>query len=203
MSAAAAIVGALVAGAWIVLAGGSSHGRLATISRRQTQRAARRAARRAGSSGYRARTPPLRSADLALMLDLVAAGMRAGSPPPAALHAACAALSGTHADQLRGVTATLALGGSWQVAWADLPASLRVVERALRLAWHSGAAAAALLESAADDLRRRDRRQASAAAERLGVRLVLPLALCALPAFVLLGLAPVLLSLGMDLLAAG
>lgn len=198
MSAAAVVAGALVAAAWIVLTGRSSHGRLATISRRPGRRVAR-----GGSAGYGARTPRLRSTDLALLLDLVAAGMRAGSPPPAALHAACAALSGAHADQLRGVTATLALGASWKVAWADLPASLRVIERALRLAWHSGAAAASLLESSADDLRRTDRRQAAAAAERLGVRLVLPLALCALPAFVLLGLAPVLLSLGMDLLVAG
>lgn len=202
MNAAAVTAGVLVAGAWITLAGGSSQARLATIACRPCRPAPFHRGSR-GSRGHRVRTPPLRSTDLALLLDLVATGLRAGSPPPVALDAACAALPAAHADQLRQVTATLALGASWEGAWTGLPPSLRVVERALRLAWGSGAAAASLLESAADDERRTERRQGAAAAERLGVRLVLPLALCALPAFVLLGLAPVLLSLGMDLLSAG
>jgi len=45
------------------------------------------------------------------------------------------------------------------------------------------------------------RSAARTAAARLGVRLVLPLGACFLPAFVLIGLVPVLLALGIDLLS--
>jgi tight adherence protein B len=44
------------------------------------------------------------------------------------------------------------------------------------------------------------RSSARTAAARLGVRLVLPLGVCYLPAFVLVGLVPVLLALGIGLL---
>ena len=40
------------------------------------------------------------------------------------------------------------------------------------------------------------------AAERLAVRLVVPLGLCHLPAFIALGIVPVVASLGLDLLGA-
>jgi pilus assembly protein TadC len=44
-------------------------------------------------------------------------------------------------------------------------------------------------------LRRRRNREAEKRAAALGVRLVIPLGACALPAFVCLGVVPVLLSL--------
>ena len=43
--------------------------------------------------------------------------------------------------------------------------------------------------------------KALAAAERLAVRLVLPLGACHLPAFVILGIAPVVASVGMSMLS--
>jgi len=72
---------------------------------------------------------------------------------------------------------------------------LEATHRALRWAWDAGVAAAPLLTGAAIRERRAARRQANVAAGQLGIRLMLPLGLCFLPAFVALGLAPVVLSL--------
>ncbi|WP_083881934.1 MULTISPECIES: type II secretion system F family protein [unclassified Curtobacterium] len=70
------------------------------------------------------------------------------------------------------------------------------VERArlaevLVLARRAGVPAAALLRAAAEDVRDDAAGAALAAAERLAVRLVLPLGVCVLPAFVLVGVVPV------------
>ncbi|PPF44502.1 hypothetical protein C5B85_10190 [Pseudoclavibacter sp. AY1F1] len=68
------------------------------------------------------------------------------------------------------------------------------VERVLTLAREAGVPAASLLRSEAA-LERRDARSASSAkAAELGVRLMLPLGLCVLPAFLLLGVAPLILA---------
>lgn len=149
------------------------------------------------------REPPLRDAEVALLMDLTAAAMRAGAPAVDALRIASCSLQPPHQEMVRAVTAALSLGAPWTSAWRGAPAAVRAVEGALGVAWHSGAPAAALLESGADELRRRSARRAAAAAERLGVRMVLPLGLCALPAFVLVGLVPVLLSLGRGVLGGG
>ncbi|KAE8762071.1 secretion system protein, partial [Georgenia thermotolerans] len=53
-----------------------------------------------------------------------------------------------------------------------------------------------LLRRAAEAVRADRQRQAQEAAARLGVRLVLPLGLCFLPAFVLLGIVPVVVAAG-------
>ncbi|WP_205687556.1 type II secretion system F family protein, partial [Cellulomonas endophytica] len=66
---------------------------------------------------------------------------------------------------------------------------------ALGPAWAAGASPVAALRALADRRRAEQRRRAREAAARLGVRLLLPLATCLLPAFVLLGLVPVVLSL--------
>ena len=66
---------------------------------------------------------------------------------------------------------------------------------------HDGAAPAEALRAAADLLRRSRHSQALEAANRLAVRLVLPLGACYLPAFVLVGLVPVLISMARGSLA--
>ena len=72
--------------------------------------------------------------------------------------------------------------------------------QALRRSWEDGVAPGGALRAAADAARRERHARAIEAANRLGVRLVLPLGLCYLPAFVLVGLVPVLLSMGRGLL---
>jgi tight adherence protein B len=99
----------------------------------------------------------------------------------------------------------LAGGGSWSGAAAAVrrvvgERTLDPIERArlsetLSLARHAGVPAAALLRIAADDLRDDVATEALAAAERLGVKLVVPLGVCVLPAFVLVGVVPVVVGI--------
>ena len=64
----------------------------------------------------------------------------------------------------------------------------------LTLAQRAGAPAVELLRASAADARRRRRTDGRLKAARLGSRLLLPMGLCTLPAFLLLGVAPMLLS---------
>ena len=75
---------------------------------------------------------------------------------------------------------------------ARLPAGLAEV---VDLSERTGLPAAALLRARADDLRRARDAAHGRAVRRLAVLLVLPMGLCLLPAFVLLGVVPVLLDL--------
>ena len=69
----------------------------------------------------------------------------------------------------------------------------------IRFSARTGVALAPLLQSHADELRRGEHRRRQIAAARLGVMLVLPLGVCVLPAFVLMGVVPVLITLVGDL----
>lgn len=67
--------------------------------------------------------------------------------------------------------------------------------RVLAFAVRTGAPAARMLRAEALAVRRRTRREAEKRASSLGVRLVLPLGLCSLPALICLGVLPVLIGL--------
>lgn len=67
------------------------------------------------------------------------------------------------------------------------------VAAVLDLATRAGVPAAELLRSEAEQLRRAARSDGQRKAETLAVRLMLPLGLCVLPAFMLVGVAPLLL----------
>lgn len=69
------------------------------------------------------------------------------------------------------------------------------IRRGLRFATSTGAPSAALLHAHAAQLRRRHNRVIERRAAALGVQLVLPLGLCSLPAFICLGVVPVVLGL--------
>lgn len=64
----------------------------------------------------------------------------------------------------------------------------------LDLSARAGVPAAALLRAEADEARRDARATAQAAAAALGVRLMIPLGVCVLPAFMALGVGPLLLA---------
>lgn len=131
--------------------------------------------------------------DLATAVDLVAVAVGAGASVPHALRSVGAALGGRRGDDLARAGAAILLGAAWSSAWAHAPV-LGAALDGLGAAWAGGTAPGPALRTAADELRRRRARAAHEAAGRLGVRLVLPLGLCFLPAFVLLGLVPVLVS---------
>ncbi len=132
------------------------------------------------------------AADLPLAVDLLAACLRAGRPPQAAVATVAKAISGPLGDLLAGVGHRLGLGADPIDAWSTLLteppcASLaRAVQRALR----SGAPLAKSLEHLADDARSARRWTVEEQARAVESRAVVPLGLCFLPAFVLLGVVP-------------
>ena len=119
-----------------------------------------------------------------VMLDLVCAALSAGLPTAAAVEAARTSAGGV---------------GTSPAGAPDLLGHPGLA-RALRLSERTGASAAVLLRRAADDARVARREAIAVATGRLGVRLVLPLGLTVLPAFVLLGVVPVVLGLAHGLL---
>ena len=142
---------------------------------------------------------PVRQVDAAVVLDLTRAAIVAGASVPGALAALAEALPPGQGGPLGRVVTALRLGASWLEAWQGAPEGFRPLQHALEPAWTDGVSPVPLLRQAADTVRARRTARAREAAARLGVRLVLPLGLCLLPAFVLLGLIPVLLSTGSGL----
>ena len=138
--------------------------------------------------------------DAAVLLELVAAALGAGTPVPRALSTIADAVPGAVGTSLARAAAALALGGSWESAWAGAPPAVRAVGDALEPTVATGASPVPLLRAAAAAARRRRRSAGRAAAGRVGVWLVLPLGLCFLPAFLLLGVVPVVLSIAGRLL---
>lgn len=68
------------------------------------------------------------------------------------------------------------------------------IERVLALAEEAGVPAAELLRAEAERQRYEARATGQAGAQRLGVQLLLPLGMCVLPAFVLVGVVPLIVS---------
>ena len=141
--------------------------------------------------------------DEALVLDLAAAALSAGASVPGVLTALGAALE----EEGAGVVGrALLLGAPWEEAWQapedeQWRARRSRLESCLRPGWEDGASPAALLAATAASLRAGRHARDEEAAERLAVRLVLPLGACHLPAFVILGIAPVVASVGMSMLS--
>jgi Flp pilus assembly protein TadB len=167
-----------------VLGSGAAFG-LLRIAGQPSARQARR---------FRARDPadsPGRQ--LPAALDLLAACLSAGAAPERALAAVGVAFEGEVGTVLSSVARLAALGAPVETAWSACSADRRwaPVARAVIRAHWSGAALTDVLTHLADDRRRALRADAQAAAQRAGVRAVLPLGVCFLPAFVLVGVVPV------------
>ena len=77
---------------------------------------------------------------------------------------------------------------------AGFPVSLDAVDRVLDLSRRAGVPAAALLRAEAEEERRDARAAAQRAAAVLAVKLMLPLGLCVLPAFMVLAVVPMVLA---------
>lgn len=135
--------------------------------------------------------------DEAVVLDLMRAALSSGADLVTAVEAVAAALPARQASTYQRAAAALRLGTPWCDAWPDADA---VVAQALAAAWQDGLDPEPVLRFAAASIRRQRQARAQEAAAALGVRLVLPLGICLLPAFVLLGLVPVMLSAGFSLL---
>lgn len=136
--------------------------------------------------------------DTAMMLELVAAMLDAGSGVGRSLELVAAAASPAYRLSLKPVVSALAIGADWGTAWrssqARLPEILEMRD-ALGFAALTGAPSSAILYAQAARIRRERFRAAEKRAASLGVKLVIPLGLCSLPAFICLGVVPVLLAL--------
>jgi pilus assembly protein TadC len=133
-----------------------------------------------------------------MMLELIGAMLDAGAGLGRAL--ALTAELATHEirGSLRPVVATLAIGADWDTAWRSSgirSSELLALRDALGFAAVTGAPSSAILYAQAARMRREQFRSAEKRAAALGVKLVVPLGLCSLPAFVCLGVVPVLLAM--------
>ena len=147
--------------------------------------------------------------DLPLLLELLGACLAGGAPLPAAAEAVGAAVDGPAGARLRAVAAALAVGTVPADAWQSLAGAdaarrgqdpLAPAARALARAADGGAPVAAAVSRLAAEVRAEGRSAAEQAARRVGVLAVAPLGLCFLPAFVLLGVVPVVVGLAGPLL---
>ena len=131
--------------------------------------------------------------DTALVLELLAAQLRAGLAPLAALGTLAEALN---SRALHTVCQRLQMGSSWGSALSgSAVGTFGELRDALAPAYTGGAPSTALLLSLADAHRLSERRAAERAAGKLSVALVVPLGLCSLPAFICLGIVPIIISL--------
>ncbi|HEY0870008.1 MAG TPA: type II secretion system F family protein [Acidothermaceae bacterium] len=126
-------------------------------------------------------------------LDLLAACLSAGAALAQALAAVGAAFDGEVGTVLSAVARLAMLGAPIETAWSSCLNDRRwaPIARAVIRAHYSGAALTDVLVHLADDRRRGLRADAQIAAQRAGVKAVMPLGVCFLPAFVLVGVVPV------------
>jgi hypothetical protein len=156
----------------------------------------------ATSRAERRRKARLR-ADLPGAAELLAACLAAGAAPADAADAVAAAVRGPVGDALRRVVALLRLGGDPASCWLGLASDpeLAAIGRAVARAVEAGTSLAPVVAAEAASCRADGRLAAQSAIARLGVHATAPLGLCFLPAFLLLGIVPVVLGLGAGVLA--
>ena len=141
-------------------------------------------------------------------LDVLAVCLTAGMPVSAAARVTATAAPAPLAGVLGRAADLLALGADPATAWAappgvDLdPACLGLLRLARRSA-SSGTALATGVAELATQSRQEAAHRAEAAAERASVVIAGPLGLCFLPAFVCLGIVPVVAGLARNVLGSG
>jgi Flp pilus assembly protein TadB len=135
--------------------------------------------------------------DLPHLVQLLGAALRGGAPAGEAVRVACTALPGAAADRLSAITERLALGLDPERVWTALAddAELAPLGRALARAHRTGAPVVAAVERLGDELEHAARAEVEERARAVGVRAALPLGLCLLPAFLLLGIVPLVAGL--------
>ncbi len=139
-----------------------------------------------------------RSADVAAALELLAVAVSGGSGLVQALELLAGHSPPCVRRDLVAVAAGVRWGWPWDRAWRAVGPEWEPARRAFVVAEAAGAPPAYPLAAAARDLRREQLRQLDERAARLGVRLVLPLGVAFLPAFVLVAVVPLVLALAVD-----
>ncbi|WP_377270110.1 type II secretion system F family protein [Peterkaempfera sp. SMS 1(5)a] len=135
---------------------------------------------------------------LPLTAELLAACMAASGPPSDAADAVARAVGSPMRERLAGVAAELRMGADPADCWerlADGCPALAPLGRCLARASTSGAPPSATLARLAEEQRAAAARAATARTGKAGVLATAPLGGCFLPAFVLIGIVPVVTGL--------
>ncbi|WP_328888378.1 type II secretion system F family protein [Streptomyces sp. NBC_00316] len=197
----AAPLGAVVAG-WILVGGpwGCAAGLAAAYGTWRWQRTRR---------GRRLAVPTAEVAgtvrQLPLAADLLAACISAGAGPREAAEAVGESLGGPVGERLARTAAEIRLGGEPAVSWGrfgDIPGACALA-RCLERAGSTGAPAAEPVSRLAEAMRAERSTAAVTRAQRAGVLITAPVGLCFLPAFLAVGVAPVVIGLATGLLHTG
>lgn len=148
-------------------------------------------------AGRRAREREQIVAALPLAADLLVAALGAGSPPVRAVDAVGSAVGGPLGHTLVAAAQTAGLGdpsSGWKLLISD--AAVRPLGRALAASVSRGTSPVPVLERVAVDARDAARWAGEARARSLGAKAAAPLGLCFLPAFVLVGIVPIVATSG-------
>ncbi len=130
--------------------------------------------------------------DLPHVVRLLGAALSVGAAPVEALAAVADAVGGPASLRLSGVAARLRLGADPVAVWEGLARepALAPLGRSLARAQSSGSPVVASVERLAGELARSARAEVEDRARRVGVKAAVPLGLCLLPAFLCLGIVP-------------
>jgi Flp pilus assembly protein TadB len=133
----------------------------------------------------------------------MSAAISAGASVHDALTVVSATVDEPLKSRLEAVRASVALGAPQTLAWAPLldDEALAPIASAVIRSAQTGATISIVLDAAAVDMRHAHRAQVEVAARSAGVRAVAPLALCFLPAFLLVGVVPVIAGFATALLS--
>lgn len=154
-----------------------------------------------GESSAERRDRRRAAADLPHLVGLVADALRSGADPAAAVRQAGAALAGPAGERLLAHTHALGLGADPVEVWRSLgrDPALAPLGRALGRAHDTGTPVAQVVHLLAEQLAQQARAGVEDRARQVGVRAAVPLGLCLLPAFVVLGIVPLAATLLGDL----
>ncbi|MDX3582960.1 type II secretion system F family protein [Streptomyces europaeiscabiei] len=164
-----------------------------------------RRARRAGGDPAEAYDAAEAARRLPLAADLLAACITAGASPVVAAQAVGEALGGPVGERLSRGAAEARLGGEPAEAWRGLAAlpGAGALARLLERADESGVPAASPVARLAAEARAEWGRSATERARRAAVMVTAPVGLCFLPAFIAVGVLPVVIGLADGLLGGG
>lgn len=139
--------------------------------------------------------------DLPAVVLLLATALRGGADLDSAARLVCTALPGATAARLGVACDRLALGVDPGQVWEQLGSepAMAPLGRALARAHRTGAPVSATVARLADDLAAEARAGVEDRARTVGVRAAVPLGVCLLPSFLLLGIVPLVGSLLTDL----
>jgi Type II secretion system (T2SS), protein F len=133
--------------------------------------------------------------ELPAACDLLAVCLAAGMPVGRAVAAVAEAVPEPLAAALHGVAGLYRMGAEPRRAWSAVPAELASLGRVLVRAGESGSAAGPALRALAADGRATSRARIESDVRRAGVWVLAPLGLCFLPAFICLGVVPLVLGI--------